>query len=137
LIQSELNEAEAKSRRTGKPARRFKIQKRTHSITWELDERQLLRQATKECLEAMKVSGRMTIIALPRWSGLKGRSAKSRSHIPRMARGAALARAVIRATSWDFDLRHCGRRDHLDNRSARPRAIASVINPPWFNTHTR
>jgi ParB/Sulfiredoxin domain len=28
LIQSELNEAEAKSRRTGKPARRFKIQKK-------------------------------------------------------------------------------------------------------------
>jgi hypothetical protein len=28
LIQSELNEAEGKSRRTGKPARRFKIQKK-------------------------------------------------------------------------------------------------------------
>ena len=38
-------------------------------------------------------------------------------------------RTVIRATSWDFDLRHCGRRDQLDNRNARPRAIASVINP--------
>jgi hypothetical protein len=50
--------------------------------TWEQDERQLLtasNQATKECPEAMKVSGWMTIIALARWSGLKGRSAKSRS----------------------------------------------------------
>jgi len=22
--------------------------------------------------------------------------------------------------SWDFDLRHCGRRDHLDNRNRSP-----------------
>src|SRR6266516_1120202 len=29
-------------------------------------------------------------------------------------------RAVIRATSWGFDLQHCGRRDHLDNRNRSP-----------------
>jgi hypothetical protein len=34
LIQSELNEAEGKSRRTGKPARRFKIQKNNALNTW-------------------------------------------------------------------------------------------------------
>jgi hypothetical protein len=60
---------------------------------------------------------------VPIWGGAKQENAV------RAESGAALARAIIRATSWDFDLRHCGRRDQLDNRNARPRAIASVINP--------
>jgi len=50
-----------------------------HSIPGSKTNDSYWRQATKVCPEAMKVSGRMTIIALARWSGLKGRSAKNPS----------------------------------------------------------
>ena len=65
--------------------------------TWEQDERQLLTASSEGCPEAMKVSGRMTIIALARWSGLKGRSAKnpSTNHLIRARRRCVRRRYAV------------------------------------------